>query len=604
MAHPLLKFIAVLLITTGLLLACGGGGGGGSTTPAPTSTTFTASAVAADCAGANCAAISGASNTYAGTGTGTWQYTNTDSVPAIGDINIPGVSAGKTVTLIYSNSNLNTNASTTPSSGTLASPAAPEASVFASPLNSQLTAESNEYHAQHGHMLTANRHLALEMLKEKPPSSDGVFAYKGAPSSAPLLPVVAMEDPRIWNENGYTKTNYNTKAKRVCAAGTLGRKVVMWVQDSIYASMVTDTQLDAYQATFCGTNNNDGAYAKIANAIGDAWGSAVPSKYSATRIADTVSQKQDINIVIINPVGAVGSKTNWGGYFYALNNRLTSTPPSIDSEGNLIDYTKSNESLVFFINADQPSNYIQSVLIHELTHMINYYQRTVLNDDTYETWLEETTAMMTQDIFDPGLMIAKVSGSCLPTVCDLRSYATSGAGVSYFNWPTTTSNNHYYMGAAFGAFLNRRFGPNIYLQLATDCYTAPANTSGYTCLDMLIKNNGGAGIATEFARFGASVFGRMGGTGEPSNFGFPAQSGTVTLKTTNGAGALGTSFTYNIPAINNWWSGLSMPTATSLSTYTYSTHTYKVDTVASGKTSYVRTGVSVPAKTSLSVVVK
>lgn len=594
MQQRIIHFISTLFLAWGLA-ACGGGGGS-SSAPAPTSTTFASSAVVADCTGASCASASGASNTYSGTGTGVWQFTNADSIPAIGDITVQGVSAGKTVTMLFSNSTLNTNAATAPSSGTLASPATATTNALPNPLNSHAATEANDRHAHHGHMLEANRRHVLEALQEKQNSPTGLSAYKNVPNTASVpLPVVAG-DTKTWNENGYTLTDYATTAKRVCAAGTLGRKVVIWVQTSAYPAIVTDAQLNAYESTFCGTNNNDGAYAKVANAIGDAWG-AVPSKYSATRIADSVGQKQDINIVILNPVSTV----NWGGYFYATNNRLKTTPNVTYSDGTTSKYHLSNEALVFFIKAGQSQNYIQSVLIHELTHMINYYQRTMLNDDTYETWLEETNAMMTQDIFDPGFTL---SNGCLPTVCELKSYATSGAGVSYFNWPDTISNNHYYMGASFGAFLNRRFGPNIYLQLATDCYTAPANTSGYTCLDLLIKANGGAGIATEFARFGASVFGRMGGTGEPAGFGFPAKSGTVALNTSRGAGAISPNFTYNIPAINNWWSGIFIPTATALSGFAYSTHTYKVDTVASGKTSYVRTGVSVPAKTSVTVVVK
>jgi Peptidase M30 len=489
---------------------------------------------------------------------------------------------------VFSNSSEKANATSLPTTGALAAPGAPSLAVSPSLAQVSTLTESQQRHRHHGHILSENRQLALAMRNETLPPSSQAVGIKSEVAATQLPRTALLGDTRIWNENAYTKTSYATTAMRVCAAGLLGRKIVIWVQSSAYPVIVTDAQLNAYQTTFCGTNNNDGAYAKIANAIGDVWG-PVPNKYSATGIADTVGQKQDINIVILNPASTV----LWGGYFYSLNNRLKTTSAA---------YADSNESLVFFVKAGQSQNYIQSVLIHELTHMINFYQRTVLKDDVYESWLEETTAMMTQDIFDPGFTI---SGGCLPIVCDLKNYAQSGAGISYFNWPTDTiSTNHYYMGAGFGAFLNRRFGPTLYLQLTTDCYTAPANTSGYLCMDMLIKQNGGTSIDEEFARYGASVFGRMGGTGEPTNYGFPAKSGSVVLKTSNGAGAISTNFSYNLPAINNWWSGGFIPTPTPLSSFTYSTHTYKIDTVAAGKTSYVRSGVSVPGKTSLSVIVK
>jgi Peptidase M30 len=577
-------YLASLLVV--FLSACGSGGGSSAdSTTAPA--TFTASAIVADCAGAACSATAGTLPSYAGTGTGVWRFDNTSSRAVVGDVVIQNVTAGKTVSLIYTNPSLGTNAPSLPNLGALAS----------------LASTDIESHvAQHGHIRGQNRLVTLGMDKESlnaPSQASGLSKYSAEGYPSTPLPVVAIGDTRVWNENGFTKLDYTTTAQRMCPAGVLGRKVVIWVQTTAYPSVVTDAQLNAYQSHFCGTNNNDGAYAKVANAIGDVWGAAVPTQYSTTRIADLTGQKQDINIVIVSPV----STLNWGGYFYSLNNRLKTTPPVRDAGGNiLVDYTKSNESLVFFVKSGQSQNYIQSVLIHELTHMINYYQRTVLNDDIYEDWLEETTAMMTQDIFDPGLVL---SGNCLPIVCQLQSYATSGAGISYFDWPTDTiSYNHYYMGAAFGAFLNRRYGPHIYLQLTTDCYTAPANTSGYTCLDMLIKNNGGVGIADELVRFGASVFGRMGGTGEPSSFGFPAKAGVTTLKTTHGAGAVSATFAYSIPAINHWWTYLYLPTATPLTTFPYSSHTYQIETVAQGKTSYVRTGVSIPAKTTLSVVVK
>jgi hypothetical protein len=45
-------------------------------------------------------------------------------------------------------------------------------------------------------------------------------------------------------------------------------------------------------------------------------------------------------------------------------------------------------------------------------------------------------------------------------------------------------------------------------------------------------------------------------------------------------------------------------TATALSSFTATTHTYNQDVVASGSTRYIRTGVVVPANTTLIMVVK
>ena len=560
--------------------------------------------VAADCTGTNCAATTtGVNNSYSGTGTGVWRFDNLTNAAVTRDINIQNVAPGNVVTLLFSNGNSSTTAATTPSLGVLAAPAAaPTLAPSAMALQSMGTPQISERaagEAQHTQLLHANRAIAVDMIQRaaqsplaKPspaPASVAVDSGTSPPLSTPSP--VALGDVRVWNENAFELINYSTTAKVVCAAGTLGRKVVIWVQTSIYipisasSSAVTDAKLALYQAQFCGTNNNDGQYAKIANLLGDAWG-AVPANYAASSISDA-SAKQDINIVIVAP----STTATWGGYFYSLNNVLKTTSSS---------YANSNEALVFFVNSRQSQNYIVSVLIHELTHMINYYQRAVLHSDTHESWLEETSAMMTQDIFDPGLII---SAGCLPIVCEVRDFAISGAGISYFNWPTTTiSVAHYNLGGSFAAFLNRRYGPVIYMQLMTDCYTPTTNTTSFACLDFLIKQNGGSGFADEFAKMGASVFGRMGGTGEPSQYGFPAKSGTVTA-----TGNLVGSYAYALPAFNNWWttpSTITIPTASGLITYPYTTQTYKIDTVAAGKTSYVRTGVTVPAKTSIITVIK
>ncbi len=581
-----------------ILTSCGGGGGGAAPT---TPITFMPNEVIADCSGSNCASsMTSTGGVYAGSGTAVWRYDNTSNVAATGDINIQNIAAGKTVTLIFSNGQSSTAAATTPSLGVLAAPAsalaAPSSITLQSANAGQISerAAGESHHTHHTQLLHANRALAIDMIQRAanaPKAAPASIAIES--SAASLMPPspVVLGDVRVWNENAYDLQNYATTAKVVCAAGTLGRKVVIWVQTSIYvpvsgsSSAVTDAKLALYQSQFCGTNNNDGQYAKIANLLGDVWGT-VPTTYSATRIADTVSQKQDVNIVIIAPA----SSATWGGYFYSLNNGLKTASSA---------YANSNEALAFFVNSRQSQNYTASVLIHELTHMINYYQRVILHSDTHESWLEETSALMTQDIFDPGLTI---SPGCLPIVCDVRAFATSGAGISYFNWPTSISTAHYNLGGAFAAFLNRRYGPVIYMQLMTDCYTPTTNTTSFACLDFLIKQNGGVGFADEFAKMGASVFGRIGGSAEPSQYGFPAKSGTVTA-----VGNLIGSYSYALPAFNNWWttpSTITIPTATTLTSFSYTAQTYKIDTVAAGKTSYVRTGVSVPAKTSLITIVK
>ncbi len=543
----------------------------------------------------------GTTTTYTGTGTGVLGFANLTSVPVTRNINIQGAAlAGKTVTLVFSNGAIKA-AAAAPSAGTLASPALASANPLISPNSATIQGDGHEDHehhqmaASHSQMLNLNRQVAQEMKAlsaSQSAHSPSSYSPNAAPVTSPpiIQAAVAVGGTKSWYED-YTKTSYATTARRTCPIASTGRNVVFWVQNTIYTAgaasasgTVTDANLDAYQKQFCETDNLKHGYPTIASVLGDVWGSIpTSSAYSGRTITDTASAKQDVNIVILNPGAAQG----WGGYFYSLNNFLKTASGTA---------ANSNQALVFFINARQSQAYINSVLIHELTHMINFYQRTALHDDSHETWLEETSAMMTEDIFDSGATLTGCGG-LTPIACRLDGYAKTGGAVSYFDW-TDLSAGSYDMGGSFGAFLNRRFGPGIYAQLMTDCYTPSTKKSSVDCLDFLIQNNGGSGFTDEFARFGASVFGKINEANPPARYGFPAKIGTLSAQ-----GNMTNSYDYSLPQLPI--NSAAVPaTATALSTFTGTTQTYKIDSVARGKAGYGRTNVTVPAKTTLLITVK
>jgi hypothetical protein len=371
----------------------------------------------------------------------------------------------------------------------------------------------------------------------------------------PPMPTPAIGDTRSWKENAFDNKNYLATVKAVCSVPS-GRNVVIWV-DSSYGTKVFDSDITTFANTYCGST---GGYARLATLPGDAWGTVTASQ-STYLISDSPT-KQDINIVI------VAATANYGGYFWGVNNSLSSSN------------SNSNEALLFFINANglhSNVNYYMSALLHESTHMINFYQRAIVRSSSHDVWLEETSAMMTEDIVTPAVL------SGYNTVASVRvpGYVNTGGAVSYVSWPQLSSNN-YAMGGSFGGYLNRRYGISIFEQLITNCN----GLVSYTCLDNLIKSHGGPGYAMDFARFGASIFAGLPATGMPTAYAYPAKSdGGYSLAAIN--------VPTNAPA-----------TATALSTYTATTHTYNKDTVASGHSSYIRTGVVVPANTTLIVVVK
>ncbi len=554
-----------------LLAACGGGGG----SSAPAAPAAPAISLQADCSG--CGAVN--STTYSGSGVGTWSYKNSSNTDLTFNINIDGVSAGKQVTLAFSNGTTQT-AVTTPSTGVLAAPLAeaqfaPADKASVGPVPSSLNAAQDAHDADHSARMAQNKAVVGQLRAMRAnstgqgPQPDATFASVLAPSFAPITTSApANGSTRTWNDlgSGSTVTLYLTSVQSSCALPS-GRNVVFWLDaSSISGNLVTAADISAMSTAMCGTG---AGFAQINTLLGDVWGA---HKFPLDLIQDSPGLLQNINIAIVNAPPSAG----WAGYFYSVNNFLkTSSPPN---------NANSNQALVFFINSNQVKsdrNYSISTLLHEATHMTNFYQRAVLRNTDHDTWLEETSAMMTEDIVVPTVLVGynKIASYRLP------GYLATGGGVSYINWPNLSTSN-YNMGGAFGAYLNRKYGLAVYQGLVTNCADS-ITISGlsYGCLDNLIRSNGGTGFADDFAHFGAAIFSALPVATAPVNYGFPAkQTGSYTLQAID----VSTMRTLR-PAV-----------ATPLNAgYTATTHSYQLDTVPVGKTSYTRNNVLVPANTTL-----
>lgn len=546
--------------------------------------TNSSTSLSVDCIGTGCAAVD--STTYSGSGTGQWRYVNASSSDATINFTINGVAAGRNVTLLYSNGG-NATSPTPPNSGTLADrmPIAPPvlADIAATLTETAIINAQDDAHSQ---LLGMNRELTRALMTSSRDAPSLVSAVSADAALVPAKPLAApaINTSRTWNDlfnSTSSPTQYFTQVRSVCSVPN-GRNVVIWVDPNAEANgkvntITPPTTVQSFASTFC---NASGGYDRLTTLLGDAWGS--------TRFNNLIADAplQDINIVIVN----APPSASWAGYFYGYNNFLK-TPPSGSPNPN------SNEALVFFINADSVSrdlNFTLSTLIHETTHMVNFYQRSILLNPArnHDTWLEETSAMMSEDIIGPSVIknpdnsgYNKIAQSRLPL------YVQTGGNVSYINWPTFASSSpNYNLGGSFGAFLNRRYGLAIYTQLLSNCNDGTAGTTSYACLDTIIKARGGIGFADDFAHFGASIFATLPPPTGPSFYGYPAK--------TDGA--------YTLPAIDvSAFASRRPATAATLSSgYTATTHTYQIDTVAAGKTSYVRSGVVVPANTTLLVVIK
>jgi hypothetical protein len=572
MKHQHLKYLLAPLLMV-VLASCGGGGEAGpapAATP-PAATPPASATLAPDCGGASCAAVD--AHNYGGTGIGVWRYDNSSSAAAKIDINISGLTAGKVATLVFSNGS--EAAASRPSPGVLASPVTLSALAADASTLPGAGAEPSHPDDAHVRMLEKNRAVSAGLLR----------AWGGARAAADLLGTrsaavtrlsfsPAVGTPRSWIDNfPATPVAHAASVQFVCPLPS-GRNVVWWVDPTIVASgkftpAAWAAALGAMQASYCG---DAGGLARLTALLGDVWGAA--SSSFATVIQDAPGALQDVNVVLLN----VPASSGWAGYFFGGNNLLKTASAS------------SNEALAFFINADQVKadlNFATATLLHESTHMVNFYQRTVARGVEHDTWLEETSAMMTEDIVVPAVVNGynKILSERLP------AYQGSGGNVSYINWPTLASANlNYAIGGGFGAFLNRRYGLAIYQQLVTSCRDGVAATpalTSYACLDGLIKAGGGTGFSDEFARFGATVFGQLPVAGAPGGYGYPSTvAGAYTLQ------AMDLSSLGRVPA------------AALAAGYAATSQTYQRDTLAAGKTSYLRSGVTVPANTTLMLVIK
>ena len=518
--------------------------------PVPTDNIF-----APYCSGPFCGAAS-ASN-YAGPGVGIWRYHNSTASSATLDVEIHGVTGGQSASLVFTNGT-SADSLTLPGAGALASTAS-------SMTSSVVESAERDAASAHAVILQRNYEAAREFIRtRKPSASPAVLSSRVRALAA--IPPPALGTARVWNENFSTSTPYNMEVGATCALPS-GRNAVFWIDSAQVASgAISRARIQFMVNALCGA---DASYARQVALTGDVWG---PAANGTGYIEDAPAALQDLHIVI----PGVPTSTSWGGYFSAGN----LTPAASGSS--------SNGSLAIFINGslltrspDDPS--AGATMIHEMKHLVNYYQRTVVRNVIHPAWLEETSAMLSEDLFTLNALgfnraEARHDG-----------YVFSGGGVGYLGW-TKPDGQSYNQGGSFGAFLHRRYGLDVDRRLIDTCSDNGSPISAYQCLDSLIVQWGGYGFDDEFSRHGASVFGGLAKGGFPSGFGYPSvEKEGVFLQAFSSESVI-------FPP--------SQITPAPITQLLATMHTYSLDVVAAGQTVYKRQGVTVPAGTTLMLVIQ
>ncbi|TJZ73843.1 M30 family zinc metallopeptidase [Chitiniphilus eburneus] len=544
-------------LLSALLIGCGGGGGGDDKPGLPPTS---GAALTVDCSGADCGA-SGA-DSYTGSGIGLWRYTNATRAQANVPISISGLTDQSSITLIYTNQSGTSVAF--PRVALQANAAQPARSMTA-------TADTAQRLNQIPGMV--RNFDARARLRSPQPHAPAARRALAAPRPA------AVNDQRNWfiSESDNTISSRTATLQRKVTADD-GRVINIWVENSEYGNArFSAAKVEEFAQRFA--IGSQSVYSLVTGLAGQPWGAhAFPDSL--------IGPNQELDIVFVNfdnnqrPYGMIG-------YFWSNNNFFRDpADPYLASSNESLSFYMDTET-VYLAQGEEGMQVQLSTLGHELTHMINFYQRGVLmtdlNSNTYydfETYLEETTALMTEDII--GLNLDPSYNSLRDD--SFSDWLYSGLNnCSYPDWngqPNTTCFS-YSLAASFGGYLLRQYGVDFYKALLRN----KSSTNSQDVLDNAIRQAGGPGYTEALRRWGTMVA-LLPATGVPQGFGMPQR----------------VEYGFTLPAINGPDYGYAVKWPTTLPTTLAPYAMFPLRRAASN--GVYQEVVPVPINTSLTVVVR
>ncbi|WP_187360141.1 M30 family zinc metallopeptidase [Chitinolyticbacter meiyuanensis] len=320
-------------------------------------------------------------------------------------------------------------------------------------------------------------------------------------SSAEKPSAAIVGNNQIWYVHvDQMETRTATLRRKLTAAD--GRIINFWVENGEFAGdRLTETQLDTIASRF--STGSNAIYGMVTGLAGEPWG--------AHSLNDLIGPNQELDIVLVNfdhdnqPYGLMG-------YFWSYNNfkRSTSTPQSNESLSLYLD-----TETIYRTAGDTGLKTQLNTLAHELTHMINFYQRGVVLDNTFDTFLEETSALMMEDIV--GLRIDPdyhpIRDGRFP---DWLNQAGYNCNVTTWDDDSGSACFSYSVNGSFGGYLLRYYGVEFYRRLLRD----DSSSNSVTLLDNAIRGVGGLGLADAVRRWGTSIA-LLPALGTPATFGYP-----------------------------------------------------------------------------------
>ena len=279
-----------------------------------------------------------------------------------------------------------------------------------------------------------------------------------------------------------------------------GKNLYVWVANDCWEAgsskknFVTQEMVDAFAPKFLNPGTDNDIYEWVTNAAGVPWGN--------TGYNNLIPDTDNIHIWLTdigNDNTTSGTVTT--GYFYARDNFLKKT------------YKDSNERLMFAIDAVlfstetngkwDMSHYwpmeIISTLSHEFTHMIYFYQKSILKDQDGNTAVNEMCAQCIEDLVANKILAVGPRGVAYATPNSGSTGNRNGRLPLYnshndynlLDWSSEKSDVliNYSKTYALGSYLMRNYGgANFIKELIQN------NATGVSSIVAAVNANGGEGL--------------------------------------------------------------------------------------------------------------
>lgn len=258
----------------------------------------------------------------------------------------------------------------------------------------------------------------------------------------------------LTNNSSTSGSDTETIVTATLIAKNVGTRTVnIWVKNG---TTIDSTYITNLLNNFSVNTNN--IYSTLTNIYGNEWGT---HSYS-----NLISYTGEIDI-LVTPLNQAYDSSASGfvmGYFAPID---TMTQDYLDTEypGNY-----SNESNMFYIDSNllfkntslstdanvYYHNEIYSTLAHEFTHMLMWYQKFVLRNASADTWLDETLAMISEDLMDDKLTLE--SGTLEGSKSRIDEFNTTYNNTAVIDKDDSYDLENYASDGVFGLYLTRAYG--------------------------------------------------------------------------------------------------------------------------------------------------